>query len=150
MPSSDQASWALSPGQFGPSHVQVGRASSWTASWRRRRPGPSGLPQRLVGDGLAWRGDRLRKCCIATRRSHGMSAQTAGHPWAVLLLFSRLDFRPLTTASLSSPLRFVLYRGLVVSFGSGAAEDGTGRRPHARPEAASPSAEPAALRQYRN
>jgi len=30
------------------------------------------------------------------------------------------------------------------------AEDGTGRRPHARPEAALPTAKPAALTQYRN
>lgn len=31
-----------------------------------------------------------------------------------------------------------------------AAEGGTGRRPHARPEAVPPSAQPAALTQYRN
>jgi hypothetical protein len=45
---------------------------------------------------------------------NGMSAQTAVRPWAVLLLFSRLDVRPLTTATPNSPTRFVLSRGLVV------------------------------------
>ena len=72
VPSDAHGGWAVAPGQFGPSDVQPGWCGSWSAWWRRRGAGPSGLPQRLVGDRVA--GDGVLQPCVEQQ------ATTAGVP----------------------------------------------------------------------
>ena len=78
-------------------------------------------------------------CAGSVRRFFKETGWRRSDPWT-----SIVDLDP------SHPAGIIGLAGSAQVCVEGVAEGGTGRRPHARPEAALPSAEPAALTQYRN